>query len=103
MTSIPRPALPQLRVWQNSYWSHSIYNYTVFQILENVVTAMQLIKLSGESIVTLYAAPNPFLLNKVCLNQLNYLIRKILDQLQQTSWEFRWQSTHFTCVLYHTS
>ena len=25
--------------------------------------------LPGEDIVTVYAAPNPFLLNKICLNQ----------------------------------
>ena len=26
---------------------------------------------SGEGIVALYAAPNPFLLNKICINQLH--------------------------------
>ena len=41
---------------------------------------------SGEGIVALYAAPNPFLLNKICLNQCADDLAKAISDREGNEW-----------------
>ena len=52
-------------------------NALYFQISNSTGTIAN--KPSGEGIVALYAMPNPFLLNKICLNQINHLIHNYIS------------------------